>query len=293
MQLALLFAGHAVCSSTLTLLNKGIAVTVHAPWLVVLLQCAGSAVCSLIIDTRLKSMRRIELRTLLPNVWIAFLFTLCLVSSISTLRRVHVPMAVVGKNLTPFLTAMMEVLLPGSPPLSSQTLIGLIIGTLGGIIYLIGDANTTAYGILLCVLNAFVVALTAISEKRVTTKKEQSPLGLCFLRNALAVPFLAVFVCADYRASYAAWHVLMDARPLLYVQMLLTAFISAISGMFLFHLQLRVTATTTQVASLCYKLATTLMSLLLFPASLNDIGLVAFSGYALSTLSISIYMFSK
>lgn len=291
--MALLFVGHALCSSTLTLLNKGIAVTVHAPWLVVLLQCAGSAACSLIIDTRLKSMRRIELKALLPNVWIAFLFTLCLVSSISTLRRVHIPMAVVGKNLTPFLTAMMEVFVPGSPPMSLQTLIGLIIGTLGGAIYLIGDANTTAYGILLSLLNAGVVALTAISEKQVTTKREQSPLGLCFLRNALAVPFLAMFVCADLRASYEAWHVILHSGPLFYVQMLLTAFISAISGTLLFQLQLRVTATTTQVASLCYKLATTLMSLVLFPASLNDIGLVALTGYVLSTVSISIYMFTK
>merc|ERR550525_2218543 len=73
--------------------------------------------------------------------------------------------------------------------------------------------------------------------------------------------------------------------------MLLTAFFGALSGMLLFHLQSRVTATSTQVASLCYKLASTLLSLVLFPASLNDVGFVAFLGYSLSTASISLYMF--
>jgi len=53
-----------------------------------------------------------------------------------------------------------------------------------------------------------------------------------------------------------------------------------------------VTATSTQVASLCYKLASTVLSFLFFPASRNDVGLVALLGYALSTVSISLYMFS-
>lgn len=293
MNILFLFAGHALCSSSLTLLNKGIAVKIPCPWVVVLLQCAGSAIWSLILDLRLKSIKRVQLKSLPGNIWVAFLFTLCLVSSISGLQRVHVPMAVVAKNLTPFFTAMLELLQPGSPPMSVQTIIALIIGTAGGVIYLIGDANTSALGILYTLLNALCVAVTAISEKSVTTKKEQSPLGLCLLRNAMAVPFLAVFVVGDLEASFEAVQLLIQAGPRMYMQMMLTAFISAIGGTLLFHLQLRVTATTTQVASLCYKLATTLISFILFPASLNDIGLVAFTGYVLSTISISIYMFSK
>jgi len=292
MQLALVFACHAVTSSTLTLLNKRIAVSVTFPWLVVLLQCLGTVVVGLIMDLPFRTIKPVRLAHLPGSLLISCLFTLCLVSSISGLQRVHVPMAVVGKNLTPFVTAVLEALLLQAP-LGGGALLSLATGTCGGAVYLLGDANASAQGLLYVLLNAVCVSLTSISEKVVTSQKQQSPLGLCLLRNALAVPFVALILLADPEAGAGAWRELLDAGPPLWLGMVLTSVFGAASGTLLFRLQASVTATTTQVASLCYKLASTVLSLLLFPASRQDIGLVAVLGYAVSTASVSLYYFSS
>jgi len=292
MQLAFVFACHAVTSSTLTLLNKRIAISVTFPWLAVLLQCLGTVFISLLMDMPFRTIKPIRFAQMPGALLISSLFTLSLASSISGLRRVHVPMAVVGKNLTPFVTAILETLLLKAP-LGSRTVMSLVVGTCGGCIYLLGDANASAQGLFFVMLNALCVALTCISEKFVTDKKQQSPLGLSLLRNALAVPFVGLFLLADPAASLEAWEEILTAGPPMWVGMLLTASFGAVSGMLLFHLQSRVTATSTQVASLCYKLASTLLSLLVFPASRNDVGWLALLGYAVSTASISLYVFSK
>lgn len=291
MQLALVFACHAVTSSTLTLLNKRIAVSVSFPWLAVMLQCMGTVVVSFILDMPFRTIKPVRWRHLPGALLISSLFTLSLASSISGLRRVHVPMAVVGKNLTPFVTAMLETLLLRAP-LSIWTVLSLVVGSLGGGIYLVGDANASAEGLFFVMLNALCVSATCISEKFVTDKNQQSPLGLSLLRNALAVPFVSLFLLADPESSVVAWQEIVDAGPPMWGGMLMTAAFGALSGTLLFHLQSRVTATTTQVASLCYKLASTALSFLFFPASRNDVGFVALAGYAVSTASISLYMFS-
>jgi len=171
--------------------------------------------------------------------------------------------------------------------------LSLLIGTCGGIIYLMGDANASANGLLLVMVNAVCVALTCISEKFVTAKKQQSPLGLCLLRNALSVPFIALFLLADPAATVRASREILQADSTTWFSMMATSVIGAVSGTLLFTLQTKVTATTTQVAALCYKLISTLLSLLLFPTSRDDVGFIAFLGYSLSMLSIGLYTFCK
>jgi len=161
MQLALVFACHAVTSSTLTLLNKRIAVSVSFPWLAVMLQCIGTVVVSFILDIPFRSIKPVRWKHLPGALLISSLFTLSLASSISGLRRVHIPMAVVGKNLTPFLTAMLEALLLRAP-LSIWTVLSLVVGTAGGCIYLAGDANASTEGLLFIMLNALCVHLREV-----------------------------------------------------------------------------------------------------------------------------------
>lgn len=60
-------------------------------------------------------------------------------------------------------------------------------------------------------------------------------------------------------------------------------------GLLLFELQSRVAATSIQVANLCYKVVTTLLSLVLFPESIRDIGAMAVLGYSLSMVGIALY----
>jgi len=201
-------------------------------------------------------------------------------------------MAVVGKNLTPFLTSLLEALVLQAP-LQSSTLMALCVGLVGGGLYLLGDTNASALGLALVVINATCVSVTAVCEKLVTGQKNQSPHGLGFLRNAMAVPFVAVILLTDVEESLRSFRVVWDAGALTWIHILVTAFFSSISGTLLFELQTRVTATTTQVASLCYKLASTTLSLVLFPGSRNDIGALAVLGYALSMLGVALYSHSR
>lgn len=291
MHTAAWFACHAVVSSTLTVLNKQVAETIDFPWVVVLLQCSGSAIIAMLMDIPIRSVKPIQKEHLPASVLISFLFTMCLVTSISGLHLVHVPMAVVGRNLTPFVTALLELAVLQAP-LTRKTLVALAIGLIGGVVYLIGDSNANFEGFFYVLLNAGCVAVTTITEKRVSMKKTQSPLGNCLLRNALAVPFVALILLTDLDRSYRTFLVVLQAGPMFWLRMAVTSCFGAITGVCLFELQSRVTATTVQVAALCYKLISTLLSLVIFPKSLNDIGWVALVGYTVSTLSISIYTFS-
>lgn len=288
--LLLWFAGHALASSTLTLLNKQIAVTTDFPWVVILLQCIGSVFFAALLDLPLGTIRRVERSHLPGALLISLLFTACLVSSISGLHRVHVPMAVVGRNLTPFFTAVLELTFLHTP-LSGRTLLSLVVGLIGAGVYLAGDANSSIVGCLFVILNACCISVTSTVEKFVSSQKQQSPLGLCLLRNALAVPFIGLILLGDLENSFKSLQAVIDAGPRLWFQMLLTSAFGALTGLCLFQLQSMVTATTVQVAALCYKLISVLLSLLLFPASLRDLGLYAAFGYGISTLSAAIYSF--
>lgn len=59
----------------------------------------------------------------------------------------HVPMVVVGKNLGPFCTALLETLILKAP-LNPRTLFALLIGVLGSTLYAMGDANSDVEGCL-------------------------------------------------------------------------------------------------------------------------------------------------
>jgi len=290
MQLAVLFACHAVTASSLTLLNKRIAVNVRYPWIVVIIQCIGSSLISILVDIPYGTIRPVRLKHLPGALLVSCLFTLCLVSSISGLRRVHVPMAVVGKNLTPIITALLEAFILGTP-LRFHALVSLAVGTCGGVVYLQGDANATSEGLTLVLINAVFVAVTAVSEKVVSSRKEQSPRGLGLLRNALSVPFVAAIIYLEEDGVSNAMRALQDLTWETMFCMALTAVFGSLSGTLLFELQTRVSAATTQVAALGYKLATTLLSFLVFPASRNDVGVTALLGYTLSTIGVALYVF--
>lgn len=290
MRLAFVFACHAVCAISLTLLNKRIAVQIHYPWIVVVIQCAGSVLISIIVDLPYATVRLPRWKQLPGMLLISFLFTMSLVSSISGLRRVHVPMAVVGKNITPFITALLEMLLL-SAPVRTQSAMSLTIGIFGGVLYLYGDANASTDGLMFVLLNALCVAVTAISEKVVTQRKEQSPRALGLYRNAFAVPFVAAIIFLDRDGTSKAMQAIAELSGETLGCMALASIFGSLGGTLLFELQTRVSAATTQVAALTYKLATTLLSLLLFPASRKDVGWLALVGYSLSTVSVALYVF--
>jgi len=199
-------------------------------------------------------------------------------------------MVVVGKNLSPFCTAMLEAAAL-QEPMRLQTLAPLLLSVSGGVIYAAGDAHAEPLGVFLVLLNAAIGAATSVSEKRVVSKDAQSPLGWSLYRNALALPLLLVLIFFGCDDAGLAARDLAAASTSCWLLLLASASFSTAAGFLIFFLQTKVSATTTQVASLCYKICTTLLSLLLFPESRRDIGLLAFLGYALSTIGIALYIF--
>eukprot|EP00439_Symbiodinium_sp_Y106_P087131 s122_g40.t1 len=127
LQLPAIFALHSVTSVSLTLLNKQLSAEIPYPWTIVLLQCLASIPFTLLANARLRQIKAIRWSHFPGGMLVSSLFTLCLTSSLVGLRRVHVPMVVVGKNLGPFCTAILESLLL-EVPLNHRTLAALLIG---------------------------------------------------------------------------------------------------------------------------------------------------------------------
>mmetsp|Transcript_54065 Transcript_54065/g.126247 ORF Transcript_54065/g.126247 Transcript_54065/m.126247 type:complete len:311 (-) Transcript_54065:185-1117(-) len=289
-RLPVIFACHSVTSVSLTLLNKQLSADIPYPWTIVLLQCLASIPFTLIANARMKQIKPIRLSHLPGGMLISSLFTLCLTSSLVGLRRVHVPMVVVGKNLGPFCTALLETALLEAP-LNHRTLGALLIGVMGSALYALGDANSDLEGGCLVGLNAFLVALTSVCEKYVVRTVDQAALGFSLYRSVLAVPLLGLMLLLGMEDLGEAIEAVWNANNYCLMVLAVSTVFSAAAGLLVFTLQGRVSATTTQIASLCYKLATTSLSLMLFPEAQADLGWLAFVGYGLSTVSVALYAF--
>lgn len=135
-------------------------------------------------------------------------------------------------------------------------------------------------------MNAVLMACMSVFEKRTVRLREQSSLGLCLFRNALAAPLLALPVFAGIERLDAAWGSLLDLDAMTWLLMVLSACLSAFAGFLVFELQRFVSATTTQVANLCYTLLTALLSGAVYH---NAGDIWAFIGFALSAASVCLY----
>jgi len=290
LQLPAIFALHSVTSVSLTLLNKQLSAEIPYPWTIVLLQCLASIPFTLLANARLRQIKAIRWSHFPGGMLVSSLFTLCLTSSLVGLRRVHVPMVVVGKNLGPFCTAILESLLL-EVPLNHRTLAALLIGVLGSTLYAMGDANSDMEGVFLVGLNAALVALTSVCEKYVVRTVDQAALGFSLYRCVLAVPLLGIMLALGMEDFSDAVLAIANASNYCLMVLAVSTIFSAAAGLLVFTLQGRVSATTTQIASLCYKLATTALSLVLFPEAQRDLGLLALLGYGLSTVSVALYAF--
>ncbi|CAJ1338506.1 unnamed protein product [Effrenium voratum] len=288
--LSVIFGLHSVTSVSLTLLNKQLTAEIPFPWTIVLLQCLASVPVTLLANVQFRQIKAIKLSHFPGAMLISTLFVLCLTSSLVGLSRVHIPMVVVGKNLGPFCTALLEALILKAP-LNPRTLGSLLLGVVGSTFYAMGDANSDARGVGLVGLNALLVALTSVSEKHVVRTLDQAALGFSLYRNILAIPLLLATICAGMEDISDAALAFQTASSSCWVVFAASTIFSSAAGLLVFTLQGRVSATTTQIASLCYKLATTVLSLVVFPKARKDLGWMAVVGYGLSTVSVALYAF--
>lgn len=288
MHLAFVFSAHALVSISLTLLNKALARSFPFPWLAVVLQCIGCVCITLIVNSWVKDLKPWNHAHLIDAIKLASLFVLCLSSSYYGLQRVHVSMVIVGKNFTPFVVTILECLIFGTS-LSAKTVVGIFFSFVGSVLYSLNDNSLEATGLLLVVINAIIVALTCVCEKQIVVRKHQTPFGYSLYRNAFAVPVIAIPFCLQLEDPYAGITALQSSSWWVSFLIFVSSLFGTCAGLVLFELQSRVRATTTQMASLSYKLATTLLSLVFFPESRAAVGYLGWMGYMLSLCGVAIY----
>ncbi|CAE7039365.1 GONST4 [Symbiodinium natans] len=270
-------------------------------------------------NVRLRQIKAIRWSHFPGGMLVSSLFTLCLTSSLVGLRRVHVPMVVVGKNLGPFCTAILESLLleawRGRQPMIEQRDEFLIFLDPGAgkytvchgrreLRHLVCDKffrdsvaerlkwvlrDAALFAAAEDLEGVFLVGLNAALEKYVVRTVDQAALGFSLYRCVLAVPLLGIMLALGMEDVYDALLAIVNASNYCLLVLAVSTIFSAAAGLLVFTLQGRVSATTTQIASLCYKLATTALSLVLFPEAQRDLGLLAFIGYGLSTVSVALY----
>merc|ERR1719424_1249553 len=129
----------------------------------------------------------------------------------------------------------------------------------------------------------------SVCEKRTVMLRDQSSLGLCLYRNALAAPLLALPVIAGIERPDAVWDALLRMDFWTWLLLLLSACSSAIAGLLIFELQRLVSATTTQVANLCYTLAIAVLGGAVFHNTHGIGDYWSFLGCVLSAASVGLY----
>merc|ERR1719498_1568409 len=138
-------------------------------------------------------------------------------------------------------------------------------------------------------MNSALMACMSVCEKRTVMLREQSSTGFYLYRNALAAPLLALPVFAGIERPDAVWGTLTGADAVTWLLMLISACCSAFAGTLIFELQRFVGATTTQVASLCYTLATAVLSGTVFHHAHGFSDAWALLGFMLSAASVFLY----
>jgi len=276
------------------------------PWCTALFQCAASVPFILLMDLLPRRAKPTRSANPLDVFVLSTLFMLCSSSSLQGLRHEVLPIVIVGKSLAPISCILLEHIVLQTP-LTTPSLAALFVGALGGALCAlhspsVGPALATnasrgdtgggvgaEHAIFVAVMSSALMACMSVCEKRTIMVKDQSTLGLCLYRNALAAPLLALPVLAGIERPEAVWVTLADADAFTWFLLLLSACSSAFAGLLIFELQRHVSATTTQVANLCYTLVTAVLGGAVFHSAHGGRDYWSFLGFALSAASVCLY----
>lgn len=292
-RLRCLFLCQGLLSVSLTLLMKSILRQDYFPfpWACVFMQCVLGLPIVGAIGGQIHSVKAVRPSHVNVAVVLSSLWAVCMASSFYGLRGVNVPMAVMGKNFSPLLTAILESAFLGSP-LTARVLVNLALNLVGGSLYVVGDENRDLFGMTAVGMNTCLVAFTAICEKHIVGKSVQTPLGLSIYRMTLAAPMAALPAILGLEDWADAWRFLLGGGGALWAMMLAVVASSSMMTLVVFDLQRTVRATTMQVASLGYNILTTLISFAVFPKSREQMTVLAVVGYMISAISVGMYIYS-
>ena len=283
---AILFAGYAVCSIAMTLLNKRLASSFKLPFMTILLQNLGAIASSLLmIELKWKNYRKLKpshvFSSFINGVWLIVMIW----TSLLALRDVSVPMYVIAGNARPLCSAIIEFAW-FHRGISWTKLLGLALVVAGAFFYVRHDGSSTPFGFVMLCLNTILCASLGVYENQLMNrfKNEQTAFGVNFNRMILSTPplILVIFLTEDVPGALEQVDTLS-----LYLLIASSVFCLGI-GVIMFALQPLVCATTIQVGNVCFKIITTVSSLIFFP---TEIASIAWLGYGISMWGFILYSF--
>ena len=287
---ACLFGLYGVVSVSMTLLNKALVDAFPLVLTTILVQNAGAILCSLLLTyLGLQQLKPIRASHFIP----AFLNSIWLLaviwSSMKALQHVSVPLYVLASNSRPLFTAAVELVWSGvRVPATRIFSIFLIVG--GACLYAFHDASVSHEGLGYAVSYTLLVAGLSVYENKMMNaiKAEQTPLGVNLYRLVLST--LLIFALLSHTEDVS----MLIAIPTKTGIVLAASSLLCLSiGVIMFYLQERATATSIQVANVCFKLLATVCSLLFYPAHSASVSFQGWLGYIISTIGFVTYSFGN
>jgi len=289
--LLLLFIAHGVCSVSLTLLNKSIAVSFPHPWTVISLQ--NGFVTLFVPLLHLLGLHRIQplqrwawLAVAVNAVWLV----LVLWSSIKTFEFVSVPLYVTIRNTVPLQTMVIEYFGLGRP-IGVFQISSLAVIFCGTLLYTTGDTTSGLKGLSFAFLNTFLVSSLAVYERglMVRVKQELTPMMLNFYKVTLSIPLVIALQLYLEGGLGRYMELFAPERLLTLVMLAASAFFGFGVGTLVTSLVAQVSSTTIQVVNIFYKFLTTVMSRFTHP---SDVALEGWVGYAICSTGFCMYTFA-
>lgn len=287
---ACLFGLYGLVSVSMTLLNKALVDAFPLLLTTILVQNVGAILCSVLLNyfglQQLKPLRTSHfIPALLNSIWLLAVIW----SSMKALQHVSVPLYVLASNSRPLFTAAIELVWSGvKVPTTRIISIFLIIGGAG--LYAFHDASVSHEGLSYAVCYTLLVAGLSVYENKMmnSIKTEQTPLGVNLYRLVLST-FL-IFALLGHTEDLT---LLMEIPTRTALVLGASSVLCLSIGVVMFYLQERATATSIQVANVCFKLLATVCSLLFFPSHSASVSLQGWFGYVISTVGFVMYSFGN
>jgi drug/metabolite transporter (DMT)-like permease len=283
LSLPVLFVINGLISTTMMLLNKTIASDFPFPLTTVITQNLVALILTIaLVLVNNNAMKRPTLKHVVRSLPGTCLFSVLLLMGMSSMQFASLPILSVCSNFRPLTTAVLEFVLYGRRSSTGQ-LWGLLLLGSGLFLTINGVSGDELVGIGFALVHTVLTSLFAVTDSKLMgqVKSEQTPLGVNAVRLVISE---IIMMCARVVIEPVAVFQALSTKST--ILLLASGSVCLLAGTFLFEVRKVASATSIQVANICSKLATTLISLIThgdFPP------VIAWTGYGASMLGVMIY----
>ena len=286
---ASLFIAYGLVSILMTFLNKNLVRTFPLLLTTLFLQNSGAVLASLFLyGFNFQRMEKIKISHFLPALFNAVWLLAVIFTSMKALQHVSVPLYALASNARPLSTAVVEFVWSGVR-LSFVRVLSLFCIVAGAALFAFNDSSVSNKGLAYAVWYTVLVAGLSVYENSMmkSMKTEQTPFGVNLYRLVLCTALIAVLMVQteDYSLVF-------EIEKSTQIVLLSSSGLCLMIGIVMFHLQNRATATSIQVANVCFKLMGTVASIIIHPEQATAVTLQGWVGYLISTIGFISYSFA-